>query len=493
LILYRDDPNFVIDPLPGQLALDERWTEVVVAGLHREAMVALGARRASDYLASELRGQLLARDVELIVEDRMARGRATKFVAVKPPRFLGERLEGIGPVEIPGHPPIRLEIYLIGDEAEDAETRGISLYAAGTLVAERFEELAALGLDRLPWTDPRLTGLVDFPGLQATPGSRRGVVPNETAGSFAEALRDIEPLLVQILDAREREKAEKLDRSLIRDLQRAFRDFYRQRPRYTMLPVQDKQGGPATTENDVGEGAPDDGTISPLDKESIYSKTPPPPPQEDLFPPGPLAEVRITPRQLRVECGGTRSARAQALDERGRAIRPTATVDVQYTWELWGQIGSLTDTPDKPDQILYTAVESPIEGILSVHATCGDREASAVIPVEVVEKLPAGPSDEGIPEPELVGQPGAPWRSRILDGRWQVNSGHPDYKANSTRPALKLRYLALLFAKEVVLRSSQDPRLENPLEQVVEVAAFADRRITERQTRRRRRTSKTNE
>ncbi len=46
------------------------------------------------------------------------------------------------------------------------------------------------------------------------------------------------------------------------------------------------------------------------------------------------------------------------------------------------------------------------------------------------------------------------------------------------RPALKLRYLAMLFAKEVVLRSSQDPRLELPLEPLVEVAAYADRQLS---------------
>ena len=159
----------------------------------------------------------------------------------------------------------------------------------------------ALGLDRPPWTDTRLTGLIDFPGLQATPGSRRGVVPNETAGLFSEALREVESLLLKLLAAREREKVEKLDRSLIRDLQRAFRDFYRQRPRYTMLPVQTKQNdqpGPDKSEGNEGEGAPGDEA----DKKSIYTKSPPP--QEDLFPPGPLSEVRIIPPQLRVECGG---------------------------------------------------------------------------------------------------------------------------------------------------------------------------------------------
>lgn len=91
-----------------------------------------------------------------------------------------------------------------------------------------------------------------------------------------------------------------------------------------------------------------------------------------------------------------------------------------------------------------------------------------------------GRSDEGIPEPELVEQPGAGWRSRVRDGRWQVNAAHPEYRAIRHSPALKLRYLAMLFAKEVVLRSTQDPRLDQPLEQLVEIAAYADRNLTGR-------------
>ena len=38
----------------------------------------------------------------------------------------------------------------------------------------------------------------------------------------------------------------------------------------------------------------------------------------------------------------------------------------------------------------------------------------------------------------------------------------------------------MLFAKEVVLRSHQDPRFVEPLEQLVEVAAFADRNLANR-------------
>ena len=149
---------------------------------------------------------------------------------------------------------------------------------------------------------------------------------------------------------------------------------------------------------------------------------------------------------------------------------------------------SLPSEPnDVPGRAVFLAGEIPSEGILSVHAQQAGtgREASAAIPVEVVEQLVTS-SDEGIPEPELVDYAGASWRSRVLDGRWQVNTAHPDYHASSSRPALKLRYLAALFAKEIVLRSTHDPRLAEPLEQMVEVASYADRQLTERPPRGRR-------
>ena len=92
-----------------------------------------------------------------------------------------------------------------------------------------------------------------------------------------------------------------------------------------------------------------------------------------------------------------------------------------------------------------------------------------------------------LPEPELVDEPGARWRSRITGGAWQVNSGHLEFRAIAGRPGLKLRYLALLFAKEIVVRSTQDPRLDVPLEQLVEVATYADLKLGERRPGRRRR------
>ena len=484
LILYRDRPQYVIEPLRGKLAFGERSTEVVVVGLHREAMGSLVARRAADYLASELRGQLLAREVELVVDDRMARGRARKSIAVKPPRFLGERLTGLGPVQLDDYPPIRLEIYLAVEEKNGVEPQGVALYSAGTLVAEGFDELAPLGLDHHPWTDRRLTGLVDFPALRVAPGSRRGVVPDEAAGAFAKALVELEPLLTEILEARERERAEQLDRQLIRDLQRAFRDFYRQRPRYTMLPVrseQEEKGGTGTAGDEKAEQAGAEAPPGLTAHEPPAGETSTP--VAELFPPGPLASVGVIPSRVLMECGATKQVRARATDAEGRVI-PTG---VEFSWELSGPVGALHEHEPATGQVTLTATDELGQGSLSVRARAGDREAGVVVAVEVVEELAGGPAGEGIPEPELVDHPGAPWRSRFFEGRWQVNSGHRDYQAIADRPALKLRYLALLFAKEVVLRSSQDPRLEQPLEQLAEVAAYADRRLADRRPGRRRR------
>ncbi len=462
LVLYRNRSQYKIEPLRGKLGFDERFTEVVVVDLGKDASAAVGARRAADFLASELRGQLLMRPVEVTVEDKMSRGRSPKKLRVKPPRFLGERLEGLGTIAIPGHAPVKLEIYLTGDLSNGEPARPLAVYAAGTVVAEDFSELSAIGLDREPWTDSRLTGMVDFPELHVAPGSRRGVIPDDMAHAFAEALLRVELLLLSILETKERERAEKLDQNLIRDLQRAFRDFYRKRPSYTMLPTEKKTEG-------AGDGAAPGETaeVDERPSESVADTA-------ELFPPGPLATVSISPVRVVVEAGSEKLVRGDARDASGRKIAE----GVEFAWEIWGPVGTVRNDPRG---VVVAASDSPGEGILSVHARerATGNEASAAAPVEVVEILPAG-ANEGIPEPELVDASGAPWRSRLHEERWQVNSGHPDYRASSARPGTKLRYFALLFAKEVVLRSSQDPRLEDPLEQVVEVASYADRKISER-------------
>ena len=491
LVLHRNRPEFKIEPLRGRLPLAERWTEIVVLGLHPEAMQALVARRAADYLASELRGQLLSRDVELLVEDRISRGLAKKLVAVRPPRFLGEKIEGLSAVDVPGHSPIRLEIYVSGASADGEASCGLAVYSAGTLVAEGFHELAALALDRTPWTDARLTGLVDFSGFTITPGSRRGIVPDEAAGAFAKALATIEPKLAAVLASIERRRDEELDRTLVRDLQRAFRDFYRNRPRFSMLPVKQETAGASNRgEGDRAPEPPLGAAAAGLAERPVASgdgageparRTPPP----DLLPPGPLEEVRIVPSPLRIACGEAKPVRGVALDAAGKPVDEL----VVFQWSLDPAIGAVALREDAPGRATIIAGAEPRSGVLGVTATSAGRKKDASAEIEVHEELSGGRSGEGIPEPEFVHEPGASWRSRMMEGRWQVNGGHREYRAIADRPAVKVRYLAMLFAKEIVLQNTQDPRFEKALEQLVEVASYADRRLSEKRGPRRGRTS----
>ncbi len=494
LVLYRDRADYLIEPLRTRLALDETLTEVVVSGLHREAIPSLSAGRVADFLGAELRGQLLERGVDLTIEDRMSRGLSRKLVAVRPPRFLGERLEAFSRVEVPGHRAARLELYLRGEDAGEGEERGPAVYAAGTLVAEGFHDLAPLGLDRPPWTDARLRGLVDFPDLQVSPGSRRGVVPDEAAGAFAAALAQVEPALLALLVASEKRREAELDRNLVKELRRAFRDFFRHRPRFASLPVappeDGKAGGPDAappgTEAAPGEpvpvggAAPDEPPAGPPDEAAPPAALPLSEEPAFLFPPGPLARLEILPPRLKIPAGTRRKLTARPLDDTGRPV--TSVVEVR--WLASPGLGTLED--DGRTAAVLTAGADPVVGWVRAAAKGDGTTVEARADVEVSDP-PAPPGlGEGIPEPELVDQPGAAWRSRLVDGRWQVNTGHRDYRLLQARPALKLRYLALLFAKEVVLRSSQDPRMEEPLEQVVEVAAYADRNIGPRAASRRR-------
>jgi hypothetical protein len=466
LVLHREREDYLIEPLRGRLPIDERWTEIVVADLHREAMPALLGRRAAEYLGVELRGQLLAREVRLVVEDHIARGQAPKVLNVRPRRFLGERLEGLSRLEVPGHPPIQIELYLRGDGEEPAAPRGVAVYAAGTLVADGFDELGALDLDHPPWTDPRLTGLVEFPALRAAPGSRRGIVPDEAAGLFARALAVAEPALLVLLESYERRRTQELDREVVRDLQRLFRDFFRQRPRYAALPVE------ARDHDEAAAAAPGAPAAAPPPEEAPLPESEIAPSVAFLFPPGPLAEVKVLPSLLRLECGAERHARARAVDADGRPVDGVLV----YAWRLTAGLAELVAEDDAAAAVTVRAGDRAGAGTLGVVCRSGAIEVQGEARVEIVEHLQLN-ADEGVPEPELVDAPGSPWRSRIADGTWQVNSGHPEYRAIADRPPLKLRYLALLFAKEVVLRSGGDPRFEAPLEQLVEVAAYADRRL----------------
>jgi hypothetical protein len=451
---------------------------VVVGHLHAEAIPALVARRAADYLAAELRGQLLSRDVSILVHDRIARGRAPKVLEVQPTRFSGQQLVLPEEIAVPGHGALHIEVYLV--PATDAAHAGISISCGGTVVYDAVAQFEVADLNHAPWTDPRLSGLIEFADFQVPPGSRRGVIPDQAALAFAETVRMLEPAIIAQLDAVEARAAAALDADLLRQLVRAFRDLPRLAPEYDFFAIRAganegdgagkaggmPQSGPAEAGAMVAEGA----AIVPAVDVSAEPEDREPP---SLLPAGSLASLQIVPARTQVERFGQRPLRAIGRDANGVRIRRP----LRITWRSESPLIALAPL----DEAVTTVSAGAEVGRAVVRAEASDETGSAAgeAVVEVVEHIESthGGPRAGIPEPTFVDEPAGGWRSRMRDGVWEVNTGHPDFQTAGTSARRKLRYLAALLAKEIVLHSFPMPQLGPALERLVGVLTITERQL----------------
>jgi len=453
LRLVEDESRVKLDELPLEIDAPGTFTEIVVTELHDTASRALSGRRLADYLAAELRGPILASGVEVEIYDAMARGLAQKRFPVSPRPFTGEPLAL--PTEMPteGYPPVRVELYL----ARGSERPTIQVSCAGTLVADDISELHALDLAEPPWIGSDLAGLIEFPGFTVPPGSRRGVVPDGAAEAFVGALKRLRPLVEGELRRLERDRRSASDRVVVEELRRALRGLRSRLPQYDLPDV---RGGSGDGEGGV-PGAPE-----------APEPNPAPMVEPELFPPGPLAAVRITPDPVEVAPGHERRARAQALDTEGRAIRE----GVSYQWSVEGSYFSVTGAGARPAVSAASAVRPGTTSRLRVEAEKEGRRACADTTVEAI----APPREEGgfgIPEPLLVDAPGETWRSRFDGSRWEVNQMHEDYLALKGESRSRLRYLLALLAKDLAQHAHRVPGAIEASEDVASILALAERNL----------------
>jgi hypothetical protein len=466
LRLQEDSARAEIVPLPLRIDEAPTFTEALVFDVHETAQKALGGRRIADYLAAELRGQLLRREVSVLVYDDVARGTAQKKFDVVPQRFSGERLDLPAEVEVSGHPAVRVELYL----ARGAERPAIQVACAGTLVADDVAQLEALGLAVAPWVGRDVVGLVDFGGFNVPPGTRRGVMPDAAALAFVSAMEALSPKVNAELARLDDERRAAADRDVVRDIKRALRGFTRRLPRYELPRVQAASGGEAM-EAPTGERVPEDGGDGAAGSEPPTAA--PPATELPLFPVGPLASVRIAPSHVKLVPGTERRVLAIARDADGR------TVDgASFAWTAVDPTGiglAVGAEGPRPAAVVAPNASVGATASLRVEASQGARRAIGEATVEVVER-----DDEaslGIPEPHMVSDADGAWRSRMRGTLWEVNDAHEDYRALRNDGRARLRYLVSLLAKEIVLRSSARPDVEDVLESLVEVLAHAERNL----------------
>ncbi|MBN2574358.1 MAG: ATP-binding protein [Deltaproteobacteria bacterium] len=459
-----------------RMAMDSEstFTEVVITEVHAAAARILSGRRLSEYLSAELRGPLLATGADVSIHDGLARGLAPKHFRVVPRRYTGEPLNLPATVEVPGYSAMRIELYF----ARGAERPAVELACAGTLVADDLGGLASLGLAEPPWLGRGLSGLIDFADFAVPPGTRRGVVPDAAAEAFARALGELAPLVSAELDRMDRERGAAANRQVMNDLRRAFRGLRNRLPQYE-LPAVEGEGEAAASRTSgilpLGESPGADPAEDPPGEGGDDGETGAGPALE-LFPPGPLAAVTITPAELAIAAGRERRVRAVATDDAGRALG--AAPDLTFAWSANPDVLSIVGGGPRPALLAAATARPGMRETFQVLARQGERVATAGATATVVDPADVEAGGKlGIPEPELLDEPGAGWRSRFLGQRWQVNSGHEDFAALAGDAKSRLRYLLTLLAKEIVARTHGGPGADSALEGLVEILAHTERNL----------------
>lgn len=443
--------------------LDEEptYTQITLRRVHEAAVRAIRPSRLQAFLASELRGQLLERDAEIRIHDRVARGRASKEFRVRPQPFLGLPLSDLRALPVEGHEDARVELYFVA--GDDGRLGRVALACGGSAVLDDMALVDGVELPRPPWCWGRLEGVIDFPELEVAPGTRRGFVPNEASEAFLRALELLERVIAERLAEEDRRLEAVRNQSLAHEIRRAFRSLVLRLPEYELFDVQ-AGARPAAGEPSERAGA---ALGAPEAAAALEQEGPAPAGEEDdgsdgqLFPPGPLARVALSPSRLRIPPDSVRSLRARALDADGRTVRDP----VVYQWQLEGP-GAL-ETEDA--RATFAAPSCEGRSLVRVVARSSAMSAEAAAEIEVSTELAGREKAGGIPEPLPVLAPAEPWRSRVRNGAWEYNEGHPDYRAAAETDAGRLRYLIHVFAKEIVLRNFGRPGDGEILERLVQV------------------------
>jgi hypothetical protein len=194
--------------------------------------------------------------------------------------------------------------------------------------------------------------------------------------------------------------------------------------------------------------------------------------QPDLFPPGPLATVRIVPDPVEVAPGHEHRVRADARDADGRAVRE----GLAHRWSIEGNGFALHGEGVRPAIAADAALRPGASARLLLVVEQDGRSASAEAVLEAVEPT----HDEtglGIPEPTLVDAPGETWRSRFDGQRWEVNQMHEDFLALKGEARSRIRYLLALLAKDLAQHAHRVPGAVEASEDVVAILALAERNL----------------
>jgi hypothetical protein len=460
----------------------------------------LSGEKIQSYLASELRDRIRKSGVRIVIKDRYSR----KEMEVQPRKFTGRLLHELEP---PGteRGEVYLELYLNEPSGENR----VGLYRAGTRV---LPSLTALDLfDGPPWNTGYFQGLIDAPFVQLTPGTRDGIVRDDSFQVLCRALEPVEVQLNEIVEAERRAEEEQASRNILKSVQKALREAFLVLPpeeydwfslyapgRYAARKPTEggffeagAQEADAESREEVGESVGPERVPTPreptqADEEAGAAEARAAQVREFYEFPGPLYSAVVSPASAIVRVGAERNFRCIPRDQSRRTVEE----GLSFAWRLKEGEGGIDDP--RKEIITFKAPEEPGLTILEVSVTQSSRNgeterscsAEAIITVTDSllpreERSETSKAARGLPGYTFRRASGELWRSKY-DARNNliiINNGHRDYLYAARKKSRKLRYICRLFAKELVLENFPGFEPGELLERVIELSLYTEEHL----------------
>jgi len=424
----------------------------------------LSGEKIQWYLASELRDRIRTSGVKIRVIDRRAR----KEFIVEPREFAGRLLHHLGPIQT--HlGDVYTEIYL----GEPDNQGHISLYRSGTRILEDMRELDVF--NREPWSSAYLQGIIDVPFLNLTPGTRSGVVHDEALQTLSSALVLLEHQLIEIIDEQRRAEEERASVRILRSVQKALRE--------AVLSLPAEEYGWFDIHTQTLRGAGRIRTASPElyedAAENQNSAIARPPVQKQFFEfAGPLFSVKIVPQSCVVPVGETKTFHAVARDKSKKQVEE----NLSFVWEVAEGQGELESSGS--ELATFTADQNP--GLVKIRVTAFQAgitcraEAMITITESLLPEISRTPAvNQGLPGYTFKKASGELWRSYYNEEQnvIVINNGHRDFVFASKNKTLKIRYIARLFAKELVCKNFKGIPSDELLERMIELTLYMEENL----------------
>ena len=467
--MKRNEPGYTITP--KRSLFSHPGTELLIYPV-LPGIKQLNGERMQHYLASELRDRIRRSGAKIKIKDRYSR----KELDVKPQQFTGSFLHDLDVLETEKG-TIFLEFYLNSYSADNA----VSLFRSGTRVLPAITKLDFF--NREPWNAGYLQGILDVPFLQLTPGTRDGIVQDESFQLFCNSLSTVEEKLINIIELEKKAEEEEASRNILKSVQRALKEAFLALPSgeydwFDILAHSRRAAGKKKTDSlfpETDKAAADQN----MDLSEKIGETDTAPDQEFYEHAGPLYKTIISPASCFVKVNTSRNFRCIPRDRNRRIVENK----IEIQWEIKEGCGTLSNT--EGEFVTFTAPEEPVITILHVTVTQEDTVCSAESIITITESLLERTGQDGkglnkgIPGYTFVRAIGELWRSKYdeKNNLIIINNGHKDYIYASLKKSRKLKYIFHLFAKELVLNNFKGFDTDALLERMVELTLYTEEHL----------------